>query len=50
MLDHWFWLIVTMACVAWYMTITVFVAFKGFFDIKTMFTKLAGQKEEADGD
>ena len=35
-----------MACVVWYMTITVFVAVKGFTDIKSMFTTMAREKED----
>ena len=47
MLEHWFWLLVTVACVVWYMTVTVFVAVKGFSDIKTMFASMARQKDES---
>ncbi len=46
--DHWFWLFLSVACVVWYMTVTVFVAIKGFSDIKSMFTKLAKQKDESE--
>lgn len=37
---HWFWWALTMACVIWYCTITVYVAFKGVFDIKGMLGRL----------
>ena len=47
MFEHWFWLFLSIACVVWYMTITVFVAVKGFGDIKSMFSKMAADKEDA---
>ncbi|MBI5094857.1 MAG: hypothetical protein HZB26_20760 [Candidatus Hydrogenedentes bacterium] len=37
---HWFWWALTMACVIWYSTITIYVAFKGVFDIKGMLARL----------
>ena len=40
MLSRWFWLVVTIAVVVWYSTITVFVAWKGTKDIKKMLTRL----------
>ena len=48
MLDHWFWLTLSIFCIVWYMTITVFVAVKGFSDIKVMFIKLSRQKDETE--
>lgn len=48
MFEHWFWLSVSVACVIWYMTVTIFVAIKGFSDIKSMFTKLSRQKDESE--
>ncbi|HPO15236.1 MAG TPA: hypothetical protein PLI09_17465 [Candidatus Hydrogenedentes bacterium] len=38
---HWFWLLITAACVIWYSTITVYVAIKGAFDIKDMLKRLS---------
>jgi hypothetical protein len=37
---HWFWGILLFATLAWYSTVTVFVAFKGVTDIRTMLSKL----------
>ncbi len=37
---HWFWYALTAACVAWYSTITVYVAIKGVIDIKSMLGRL----------
>lgn len=49
-LDHWFWFFLSVACVAWYMTITIFVAVKGFTDIKSMFTTMAREQQEQSED
>jgi hypothetical protein len=40
MKGHWFWYLVTLACVVWYLTITVYVAYKGAFNIKDMLKRL----------
>jgi hypothetical protein len=37
---HFFWWIVTAACVLWYSTITIYVAIKGGADIKHMLARL----------
>jgi hypothetical protein len=34
----------TAACVVWYSTITVYVAFKGVFDIRNMLKRLSAQQ------
>jgi hypothetical protein len=44
---NWFWWLMTMACVSWYSTITIYVAIKGIADIKQMLARLSakhGQK------
>ena len=47
-MSHWFWLLLTIACVVWYSVITVYVAFKGAIDIKNMLARLeATKKQEA---
>jgi hypothetical protein len=40
MAKHWFWWFMTMACVVWYSTITIYVAIKGGADIKHMLARL----------
>ena len=40
MRNHWFWWALSMACVVWYSTITVYVAIKGSSDIKNMLARL----------
>jgi hypothetical protein len=45
---HWFWWLLSAACVTWYSTITVYVAIKGAKDIKQMLARLdATNKREA---
>jgi hypothetical protein len=44
-MTHWFWLFITVACVIWYSTVTVYVAFKGIADIKQMLARLAEKSE-----
>lgn len=40
MTEHWFWWLLTATCVVWYSTVTIYVAFKGFHDIKGMLKRL----------
>jgi hypothetical protein len=44
--EHWFWWLMTMACVVWYSTITVYVAIRGAVDIKTMLARLDRNETE----
>lgn len=37
---HWFWWTLTAACLAWYCTITVYVAIRGVADIRQMLRRL----------
>ena len=43
--DHWFWGLLTIACLAWYSTITIYVAVKGAGDIRQMLRKLSDKSE-----
>jgi len=43
---HPFWWLVTAAVVAWYSTITIYVAVKGTIDIRQMFENLAARDED----
>jgi len=45
MSNHWFWFSLTIACVVWYSTITVYVAIKGAADIKHMLARLERSSE-----
>ncbi len=47
--DHFLWWLITMACVAWYSTVTVYVAIRGAADIKNMLARLAVDKEKSSG-
>lgn len=40
MSEHWFWWLVVAACMAWYSTVTVYVAIKGFVGIRRMLARL----------
>ena len=39
--EHWFWGLITLAVLIWYSTITIYVAYKGAYDIKHMLRDLA---------
>lgn len=41
---YWFWGILVFATLFWYSTVTVFVAFKGFADIRVMLGSLNSRK------
>lgn len=44
--EHWFWFLLTAACVLWYSTITVYVAIRGAADIKHMLGRLDENERE----
>jgi len=46
MSEHWFWWLLTMACVAWYSTVTVYVAVRGVSDIIGMLGRLSSPGKE----
>lgn len=43
-----FWWILTVACLVWYSTITVYVAIRGAMDIRGMLGRLAEMQENPD--
>ncbi|MBM4028272.1 MAG: hypothetical protein FJ280_23200 [Planctomycetes bacterium] len=43
---HWFWGAVTLVCLTWYSTVTVYVAIKGAGDIRRMLRRLSEANEE----
>jgi hypothetical protein len=43
--EHWFWALLTAACVLWYSTVTVYVAIRGVFDIRSMLARLRNGRE-----
>lgn len=48
-MNHWFWLLLTVACVVWYSVVTVYVSIKGASDIKNMLARLdAIKRQEAE--
>ena len=46
MTNHWFWWLLTMVCVVWYSTVTVYVSIKGAADIKQMLARLSANYEQ----
>ena len=44
---HLFWLLVVIAVMGWYCTITVYVSFKGALDIKHMLQRLSKLKDDS---
>jgi hypothetical protein len=42
--QHPFWGLLTLACLIWYSTITIYVAYKGLADIKGMLKNLKNRK------
>jgi hypothetical protein len=43
-----FWWLLTMFSVAWYLTVTVYVAIRGAIDIRHMLRRLEAQKRRGD--
>jgi hypothetical protein len=43
--NHWFWGFLTLACLIWYSTVTIYVAVKGAGDIRNMLRRLSGSKD-----
>lgn len=50
MIGPLFWKLLTIACLAWYSSITVYVAFRGFKDIREMLKKLNKSKSSVTSD
>jgi hypothetical protein len=50
MRNHWFWWALSMACVIWYSTVTVYVAIKGASDIKNMLARLGKSRTDNDAE
>jgi hypothetical protein len=48
--EHIFWWLLTMACVVWYSTITVYVAVRGAVDIKHMLADLSADHDRSASD
>ena len=44
--EHVFWWLLTMACVVWYFTVTIYVAVKGSIDIKEMLSRLGDNSND----
>jgi hypothetical protein len=46
--NHPFWWLLTMACIVWYSTITIYVSVRGVADIRHMLARLAGREPPND--
>jgi len=44
MREHFFWWLLTMACIVWYSTITIYVSVKGVADIRGMLRRLSARQ------
>jgi len=44
--EHPVWFLLTVACVVWYSTITLYVAVRGFSDIRSMLARIAEEKKQ----
>jgi hypothetical protein len=42
---HWFWGALTIACLTWYSTITIYIAYKGVGNIRDMLRRLSESNE-----
>ena len=40
-LYRWFWALLTIAALAWYSSITIYISYRGAIDIKEMLKKLS---------
>lgn len=45
---HWFWLLLALAVVGWYSTVTIWVAIKGAADIRDMVRRLDENQSDHD--
>lgn len=43
---YWFWGMLVFTTLAWYSTVTVFVAYKGVTDIRTMLKQLNAREDK----
>ena len=50
MTAHHFWLLITVACLAWYVTITFYIAWRRALDIRQMFRRLSKLRRAEDDD
>ena len=45
---HWFWGLLTIGILVWYTTLTVYISYKGVYDIKHMLKKLSSGQFDPD--
>ncbi len=47
MSEHWFWLVLMIAVMAWYSATTVYVGVRGILDIKQMLRRLEERHDQS---
>ena len=47
--EHFLWWLLTVACLIWYSTVTVYVAVKGVAEIRKMLARLWEDRNDAGG-
>jgi hypothetical protein len=45
---EWFWWALTICAIGWYMSVTIYVAIRGAFDIRRMLARLESQRSRED--
>ena len=45
-MKHIFWLLLSLACLAWYLFVTGYIAFRGALDIRKMLKNIAALHEK----
>lgn len=48
--ERWFWLVLLVACLVWYSTITIYVTVRGYYDIRQMLSALGAERATASDD
>ena len=48
MIAQYFWLILTIAVLVWYSSITIYVAIRGTMDVKHMLRRLSAKQDSED--
>lgn len=45
-MEHWFWCGLTLAVLVWYSTVTIYIAWRGWRDIRTLLRRLSDAAAE----
>jgi hypothetical protein len=47
---HWFWSLIALACIVWYSTVTIYIAYRGSLDIRSMLARLKDEQGDSETD